>query len=234
MSAAGMLSDCDHPSIQAKAKEISAGKATVLEKLESLFLFVRDEVRFGFPPRWDEVKASETIQYGLGYCNTKATLFLALCKAINIPARIHTGLIDIEVMRGILPSFIFPFLPSSGSHSWLEIQIAGDWKPVDSYINDKPLYEGALKQLRESGKVTGFSISQAKGPSSCEFNFGEKGFVHMGAVMEDHGNWYDYSEYMSSGKYLRWNRVQLMSYPVIAWMCNRGIDRIRAQERRSV
>ena len=95
---------------QAKAKEISAGKATVLEKLESLFLFVRDEDKFGFPPRWDEVKASETIRYGLGYCNTKATLFLALCKAINIPARIHTGLIDIEVMRGVLPSFIFPLL----------------------------------------------------------------------------------------------------------------------------
>jgi len=232
MSTAGTVSDYNHPSIQAKANEISADKATLLEKVESLFLFVRDEVRFGFPPKWDEVKASETIQYGLGYCNTKATLFLALCKAINIPARIHTGLIDIEIMRGVLPSFAFPFLPSSGGHSWLEIEIAGEWKPVDSYINDKPLYEAALKELQESGEATGFSISQARGPSSCEFNFGEKGFVHMGAVIEDHGTWDDYSEYMSSGKYARWNRMQLISYPIIAWICNRRIEKIRAQETR--
>jgi hypothetical protein len=227
MSVAGPLSDCDHPAIQAKANEISGREATVLEKVESLFRFVRDGVRFGFPPKWDEVKASETIQYGLGYCNTKATLFLALCKAIEIPARIHTGLIDIEIMRGILPPFVFPFLPSSGSHSWLEIEMAGEWKPVDSYINDKRLYEGALKRLQESGKASGFSISQAKGPSSCEFNFGEKGFVHMGAVMDDHGTWDDYSDYMASGKYIRWNRMQLMAYPMLAWMCNRRIEKLR-------
>jgi transglutaminase-like putative cysteine protease len=49
-----------------------------LEKIESIFYFVRDGIKFGFPPKFDEVKASQVIDYGLGYCNTKATLFLAL------------------------------------------------------------------------------------------------------------------------------------------------------------
>lgn len=227
MNTAGTLSDYDHPSIQAKANEISAGKVTVLEKVESLFIFVRDEVRFGFPPKWEKMKASETLQYGLGYCNTKATLFHALCKAINIPARIHTGLIDINIMRGVFPSLAFPFLPKAGGHSWLEIEIEGEWKPVDSYINDKPFYERALKALQESGRATGFSISHAKGTSSCEFNFGEKGFVHMGAVIEDHGTWDDFSRYMSSDKYVSFNRIQLVAYPMTAWICNRRIENIR-------
>jgi hypothetical protein len=222
-----MLSDFDHPAVQSRAKELTSGRPTLLDKTESLFGFVRDEIRLGFPPKWDEVRASETLQYEMGYCNTKATLFLALCKAAGIPARIHTGLIDIEIMRGIFPPFAFPFLPSAGGHTWMEIEIAGEWMPMDSYINDRDFYQGAVKRLQTSGKTTAFSISHAKGPSSCEFNFGEKGFVQMGAVVEDHGTWHDYSEYMSSEKYSSMNRMQLMAYPLIAWLSNRNIERIR-------
>ncbi len=227
MNTGERLSDFNHPAIQEKAKELASEKSTLIDKVESFFSYVRDEIQFGFPPKWDQVKASETLQYGLGYCNTKATLFRALCKAIEIPARIHTGLIEIKIMHGIFPSFAFPFMPSSGGHSWMEIEIKGKWKPIDSYINDKPFYNGALKRLQESGKTTSFSISLAKGVSSCEFNFGEKGFVHMGAVVEDHGTWDDYSEYMSSEKYLSMDRMQLMSYPILAKMSNRNIARIR-------
>jgi transglutaminase-like putative cysteine protease len=147
MNTGRMLSDYDHPAIQAKANELISDKLTLLDKVESLFGFVRDEIRFGFPPKWDEVKASETLQYKMGYCNTKATLFLALCKATGIPARLHTGFIAIEIMRGIFPSFAFPFLPSAGGHTWMEIEIDGEWRPMDSYINDKRFYVGRSCKL---------------------------------------------------------------------------------------
>lgn len=92
------LSDYDHPAIRTKVEELTADRIALLDKLESLFYFVRDEIRFEFPPKWDKVKASKTLQYKTGYCNTKATFFLTLCKAAGIPARIHTGLINIEIM----------------------------------------------------------------------------------------------------------------------------------------
>jgi hypothetical protein len=222
------LSDYNHPAIRLKAEELTTDKIALIDKLESLFYFTRDDIRFGFPPKWDKVKASETLQYKMGYCSTKATLLLALCKAAGIPAQIHTGLINIQIMQGVFPSFAFPFLPSAGSHSWIEIEIEGEWKSLDSYINDRPFYEGALRRLQDSGKTTAFSISHAKGESSCEFNFGEKGFVHMGAVVEDHGSWEDYSDYMTSDKYSSMNRMQLMSYPLIALMSNRTIKKIRS------
>jgi len=224
-----ILSDYDHPAVLTKANELTSGRVKVLDKVENLFYFVRDEIKFGFPPKWDEVKASETLEYKMGYCNTKATLFLAFCKAVGIHARLHTGLIDSQVMRGVLPFFAFPFLPGAGGHSWMEIEIDGEWKPMDSYINDKPFYDGALKRLKESGKTTAFSISQAKGVSSCEFNFGEKGFVHMGAVFEDHGTWDDFAEYMASEKYVRWNRLQLMAYSMLTRTLNRKIENMRVQ-----
>ena len=228
MSTVRMLSNSDHPEIQSKARELTSGRVTRLDQLESLFVYVRDGIKYGFPPKWDAIRASETLRVGMGYCNSKATLFLALCKAADIPARVHTGLIDIQIMRGIFPSFAFPFLPKAGGHTWLEVEIDGEWKPMDSYINDKRFYEGALKRLQASGQETACSLSQAKGPTSCEFNFGEKGFVHMGAVVEDHGAWHDFSEYMASEQYLRLNAVQLMSYPLLAKMSNWNIARIRS------
>jgi len=221
------LSDFDHPVVKKKAEELTSGKGSQLENFQSIFHFVRDEIKFGFPPKWDEVKASEVIGYGLGYCNTKATLFHALCQASGIPSRVHFGLININIMRGILPSFSFPFMPKSGGHSWTEVQLDGQWRSIDSYINDKKFYERALEKLINSGRSIGYSVSFIDGKSSCEFNFGEKGFVHMGAVVEDHGTWGDSSEYFATDKYLRWSAIQSKLYPMLAMLANRNIERIR-------
>lgn len=223
------LADHDHPAIQDLARARTDGRRERRDQLESLFRFVRDDVRFGFPPKWDEVKASETLGYGLGYCTTKATLFLALCKAAGIPARVHTGLISLEIMHGIFPPFAYRALPAAGGHSWLEVELDGAWRPIDSYINDRPFYDGALKRLRASGKATGFSLSRAKGPTSCAFNFGEQGFVHMGAVVEDHGAWDDVADYVASPEYRRMSRIQRMAYPWLARTSNRTIEGIRSE-----
>lgn len=140
MSSRQPLADDDHPAIQDQARELTEGRPERRDKLESLFHFVRDDIRFRFPPKWDEVLASETLGYRIGYCNTKVTLFLALCKAAGIPARVHTGLISLEIMRGIFPAFAFRFLPDTGGHAWLEIELDDAWRPIDAYINDRRFY----------------------------------------------------------------------------------------------
>ena len=228
MKAKSHLSDFENPKVATKAAELTLGKHTPLEKIESIFYFVRDGIRFGFSPKWNEVKASEVIDYGLGYCNTKATLFLALSKASGVPARVHYGLIDIRIMQGILPSFSFPFMPKTGGHSWIEVQLEGRWRRIDSYINDKAFYERALTRLKASGRPFGYSVSFVEGKSSCEFNFGEKGFVHMGAVVEDHGVWEDPADYFASDKYRPFNAIQTMGYPFLAMLANRNVEGIRA------
>jgi transglutaminase-like putative cysteine protease len=221
------LSDFDHPVVQAKAKELIKPGASREENLKSIFLYLRDEIKFGFPPKWDKVKASETIGYGIGYCNTKATLFHAFCRIAEIPSRIHTGLIDLNIMRGIFPSYAFPLLPDAGGHSWMEIEINGDWKSTDSYINDVQLYEASLKHLLSSDKKTGYSLSLQKGPTSCEFNFGEMGFVHMGAVVKDHGTWEDFSDYMASDKYLALSGFKLKIFQSFTRTGNQNIEKLR-------
>lgn len=138
MYAVTLLSDYDHPAVQAKADELTSGKSTLLDQVESIFGFVRDEIPFGFPPKWDAVKASETLQVEKRYCTSKATLFVALCRAAGIPGRVHTGLLDIQIMRGIFPSFAFPSLPSASGHAWTEIEIDGEWKPIAKVVMPMP------------------------------------------------------------------------------------------------
>lgn len=221
------LADLDHPAVNSVAQRRTEGKFTPRDKLESLFYYVRDEIKFGFPPKWDQVKASETIHYGRGYCTTKATLLVALCRAAGIPARVHTGLIEVKILRGIFPGFVFPMLPELGGHAWTEVKLNGEWKSIDSYINDKKLYDQAILKLRQSGFETAYSISEARGPSSPEFNFGEKGYVHMGAVQVDHGVWEDYADYMASDQYIAMDTIQQLSFPLIAWLANRNLEKIR-------
>lgn len=227
MIAENKLSDYDHPLVHSKALELTDTQKTRIQKVRSIFLFVRDGIEFGFPTTWDRVKASETLTYRYGYCNTKATLFKALCSASDIPCRIHTALIDIQIMRGIIPKVAFIALPGKGSHSWVEVEINGEWRPIDSYINDRQLYHGALKKLKRSGLATAFSISRHGGTSSCEFNFGEKGFVHMGAVTDDHGIWDDFSEYMQTDGYQGLNPIQQFFFPLLSRKMNRNIQKLR-------
>jgi len=45
------LADDEHPAIQELARERTDGRLARRDKLESLFRFVRDDIRFGFPPK---------------------------------------------------------------------------------------------------------------------------------------------------------------------------------------
>ncbi len=227
MNSKQRLADCDHLAVREKAYELTQGKPTPMDKLESIFYFVRDGIPFGFPPKWDEVKASETLSYGLGYCNTKISLFLALCQNSGIPTRAHFGLLDLRCMRGVFPAYLFPFLPKAGGHAWIEVQLEGQWKPMDSYISDQAFYDGALKRLKASGLPLGYAVATENGKSSCEFNFGEKGCIFMGAIVEDHGVWEDAGEYYASKKYVGLNAMQKMAYPMLAASTNHNVKRIR-------
>ncbi len=225
------LCDADHPLVRDTAERLTGAQTTPLGKLRNLFHYVRDDIPFGFPRKWEEwevVRASTVIELGFGYCNTKSTLMVALCRAAGIPARVHYGLIDFEIMWGIIPSFAFPFLPGAGPHSWTEVQLEGEWRPIDSYINDEAFFTASRKKLSESGRSRGYSVACAEGKCSCEFNFGERGFAQMGAVIADHGAWDDPSEYFASDRYVRMSALQKLLYPALRRIADRNVAKIRS------
>ena len=223
------LSDYDHPSVQKAAARLTNRETTVRGKLERLFHYVRDDIKFGFHKKWDLIKASQIIELGLGQCNNKSTLFLALCQAVGIPARVHYGLIKTEIMRGIFPGIALVFMPRQGSHSWLEVEVEGKWRRIDSYIVDKELFEVAKRGLLNKGWNIGYAVACPKGKCSCEFNIDREEFVQMGAVVGDHGIWGDASEFYATENYVSMNAVLFFSYKLMMSGFNKKIEEMRTQ-----
>ncbi|HVM77241.1 MAG TPA: transglutaminase-like domain-containing protein [Candidatus Paceibacterota bacterium] len=210
------LADFDNPLVKEKATQLTEGAHDTGEKLQRLFLYVRDGIKFGFPLKGDFVKASETIESGIGQCNTKTTLFLALCKAAGIPSRIHFSLIRKDIQKGIFTGIGYALLPPLISHSWLEVEIDGQWQKVDAYINDDAFYKNGLALLRRKGWDAGYSISR----------HGQ--FMQMGAVVGDHGTWDDPIDYYRTDKYVnRPSGLRPLIYKIVIGGINKRVERIR-------
>jgi transglutaminase-like putative cysteine protease len=80
----------DDPTIQAAAKEATAGRSDVVGKLEGIYDFVMDRLKYSRDGRWDP--APKVLATGKGSCSEYTYLFVALCRASGIPARYVGGI----------------------------------------------------------------------------------------------------------------------------------------------
>jgi len=87
--------DCDHPDIIKKAGELTAGLPDdqTDAKIRALLDFVNKKIEFKLIRglKKDFKKASESLKDGYGICMNKVRIFVALCRAGHIPARIICG-----------------------------------------------------------------------------------------------------------------------------------------------
>jgi hypothetical protein len=228
MKSVPKLADDNHPLVIKTVKKLTGNENTLRDKLQKLFYYVRDDIKFGFMAKGDLVKASETIEAGIGQCNNKGTLLLALCKAANIPARVHFSLIRKEIQKGIFGGVGYRLLPPLLSHCWIDVKIDGRWRRIDSYINDAVFYKGGLLELKRKGWDTGYSISGSCGNSSAEFNIDDEKFVQMDAVEADHGVWEDPADYFMTNKYRnRPGFFRLLMYRIMLKKLNKNVQRLR-------
>lgn len=224
------LADDDHPLVRETARRLIQDRETPRDKLEALFYFVRDDILFGYPKNGDIVKASETIHSGIGQCNTKATLLVALARAAGFNARMHFSTIDKDIQKGVFPGWVFKRMPDELSHSWVEVEIEGRWRRIDSFINDIDFYRAGRSALRERGWRTGFSISCENGESDPDFNIDEERFVQMDAVTGDHGIYDEPADYYRSLSYRnRPGALTLLIYRLVVSLANRKVKRMRKE-----
>lgn len=172
-----ILADYNNPIVKNKAIELTQNRESLADKISAIFYYVRDDIKFAFPKEGDLVQASQTIEYGYGQCNTKATLFLALCKSIGIHARIHFSLIERDIQKGLFSGIAYWLMPKEISHSWIEIEIDGKWVKIDAFINDAAFYRGGKKELEKKNWEVGYSIACSKNDSSIELDFNNEKFV---------------------------------------------------------
>ncbi|HTT34483.1 MAG TPA: transglutaminase-like domain-containing protein [Thermoplasmata archaeon] len=223
------LADFEDPLVREVADRLTAGESTPRGKIERLFAYVHDDIKFQFPAAGDLVKASDTIRTSRGQCNTKGTLLLALCKAVGIPARSHFSLISKNIQRGIFTGPTYWLMPAKISHSWVEVEVDGRWRRIDAYINDSSFQHGALAEIARRNWQTGFSVAMpTEGEPATGLDLDTESFVQMAAVTDDQGAYDDPAEFYASPLYRnRPGRWRLVLYRLMLGRINRRVEQIR-------
>lgn len=136
--------------IDSLARDI-AGHRPTREAAVRLHDWVRDEIRFGLAPAFYAQSPDEVAESGVGYCNTKATLFIALLRSAGFDARLRMFDLSSSVLTGL-----FDTGGDYVDHGVTEISLHGQWIAVDSYVVDRPLADAARQQLGE--RVAGLGV----------------------------------------------------------------------------
>ena len=85
--------DCDHRSIQEKARDLTRGQEDIIGKAKSLFYFVRDEIKYNpYVPRFlaEQFRASNTLSRG-GLLCSKGGSSLCLSPSCGNPSSSRIG-----------------------------------------------------------------------------------------------------------------------------------------------
>ena len=144
--------DYYNSNIQQLIKKRNWQNLSDVEKVRSIYNFVRDEIKFGYN-RSDDISASQVLADGYGQCNTKSTLLMALLRGVGIKNRIHGFTIDKALQKGAISGIWYYFSPKNILHSWVEVNINGAWYNLEGIILDKK-YITALQQAFPEHKKT--------------------------------------------------------------------------------
>lgn len=222
--------DHDHPAIVAAAREATAGIGDPRQQAVALHDLVRERVRFGWSGRFHDQRASEVLAAGIGYCNTKSTLFVALLRAVGIPARPRFVSLDARILDGLTdPGTRFV------DHSITEVWLDGRWVATDSYIVDRAAFEGAQARLRAEGRAFGHGVHR-DGTSEWDGRhpaFAQ--FVDPAMAGPDPGPHADIGALVDSRRALnRLGPVLRWFFPLFAREANARVEALRVSSARSV
>ncbi len=110
-----------HPEIMAKAQQVTAGKTGDLEKARAIFAFVQQYMSYSTVNA--NKGALNALRTGLGVCEDYSSLFVALCRASGVPARLVYGC-GFDLDRGL-----------GQGHAWAEFHSpAHGWVPVEPTV----------------------------------------------------------------------------------------------------
>jgi transglutaminase-like putative cysteine protease len=143
--------ESDNSEIIEKAEELTKGKTSDYKKAQAIYEFVNLELTYDTDDKYSNKGALSALRNKRGVCEEYATLFVALCRAENIPARLIEGYRldnDKKDEKGNIEAV---------NHVWPEVYLKDyGWVPVEPtvlylYNGEKKLYENGYAKLVDSG-----------------------------------------------------------------------------------
>lgn len=172
------------------AKLVMAKKWNNLDeynKIGAIYGYVQNDILLGYN-KCDDLTATQVLADGIGQCNTKAVLLMALLRAVGIPCRLHGAKVTKIFQRSLMPKIMARLAPPFIVHTWVEVCYNGEWLCLEGVITDKAYISG-LRQMFPNYKGEFFDYAVAVkdfGNLQIDWN-GENTAIQQQAIQEDLG-----------------------------------------------
>jgi hypothetical protein len=153
------LLDFNHPSITQLVASNDWLSLPMEQRIAQIYAFVQNEIAFGYNEA-DDLPASRVLADGIGQCNTKGTLIMALLRKCGVPCRFHGFTINKALQKGAISGVAYVLAPASIIHSWVEIWHQDQWINLEGFILDKAYLSSVQIQFKDSvGAFCGYGIA---------------------------------------------------------------------------
>lgn len=169
---------------------VDAQKWNVLnefDKIGAVYDFVQNKILLGYN-KYDNLAATQVLADGIGQCNTKATLLMALLRAVGIPCRLHGSKVTKVFQRSLMPKIMAKLAPPLIVHTWAEVYRNGEWLSLEGVITDKKYIMGLQKMFPDhKGKFFDYAVA-VKDFNNLQIDWNDKNTtVQQQALAEDLG-----------------------------------------------
>lgn len=167
-------------------------------KIGAIYDYVQNNILLGYN-KYDNLTATQVLSDGIGQCNTKATLAMALLRAVGVPCRLHGTRVTKIFQRGLMPKIMAELAPPSIVHTWAEVYYNGEWLSLEGVITDKKYISGLQKMFPDcKGRFFDYAVA-VQDFNNLQIDWkGENTAVQRQAVTEDLGVFDTPDEFYSS------------------------------------
>ncbi|AOW12606.1 transglutaminase [Hydrogenophaga crassostreae] len=226
LSSPSPLLDFEHPEIQRLIRDRRWLSLSEHERTGRIYDFVRNEIAFGYNER-DNLPASRVLADGMGQCNTKGTLLMALLRATGIACRLHGFTIDKALQKGAVTGMAYHLAPAEIVHSWVEVQVDGQWLNLEGFILDQPYLHALQQRFPEARSFSGFGAATPNLQSPAVEWRGTHTYIQKAGICQDLGVYVNPdSFYAQQGGNLSGVKSWLYRHIIRKGM-NRNVARIR-------
>jgi transglutaminase-like putative cysteine protease len=227
--AATPLLDVHHPDIEALVARRGWRTLNAYDRIGAVYDFVRNEIGFGYN-EGDELPASSVLADGIGQCNTKSTLLMALLRAVGIPCRFHGFTIDKPLQKGAITGLAYWLAPQRIIHSWVEVSLEGRWIALEGFILDAPYLASLQRRFPQARQFCGYGAATPDLSAPGVEWRGQDTYIQKEGIADDFGV-FDSPDafYARHGSNLSGLKRWLFER-VIRHAMNRNVARIRASK----
>lgn len=219
------LLDYHAPTIQKLIAQHGWTQLPDADRIGAAYDFVRDEILFGYNVD-DALPASRVLKDGYGQCNTKGTLLMAILRALGIPCRFHGFTIDKGLQRGVVPELIFPLAPRNIIHSWVEVQLNGEWLDLEGFILDRQVLAALQSKFSERTTLCAYGVGTGSLQTPDVAWAGKSTYIQKSGINRDFGTFDNPDAFYANHRQLTRLRGLIYRQIIRHWM-NRRVRQMR-------